>query len=158
MQRSTCRFTRSITVLVGGLVLCTAITLGSPLISQAQKATAPAKPMPAIGNMEAQLSDLHSKLKITSAQEPQWNKVAAVMRENTAGMESLLRARQQKGETLNAVEDLKFFARVTEAQLTGLNKFIPVFEVLYNSMSDQQKKTADTLLTRQGPRQSPKKK
>jgi hypothetical protein len=34
------------------------------------------------------------------------------------------------------------------SMLQGLNKFIPVFEVLYAGMSDEQKKMADSLFTK----------
>jgi hypothetical protein len=46
---------------------------------------------------------------------------------------------------VNAVERMKFHSQITEAHLSHLKKFIPPFEALYTSMSDEQKKTADTL-------------
>jgi len=37
-----------------------------------------------------------------------------------------------------------FHSQITEAQSNQLKKFIPPFEALYNSMSDEQKKITDT--------------
>jgi len=125
------------------------VILGNPLISTAQTNTAaPKSKMSETDRVEARINGLHSKLKITAAQEDQWNKVAEVMRENAAAMEPLVKARQEKGNTLNAVEDLKSYARIADTHAAGLNKFIPVFEVLYTGMSDEQKKIADTLFAR----------
>jgi hypothetical protein len=126
-----------------------AFVLGSPLLSQAQSLTTEAKPkISEADRIEARIGDLHSKLKITKAQEEHWNKVAQVMRENAAAMEPLVRERREKKKTMNAVEDLKSYSRITEAHAAGLNKFIPVFEVLYSGMSDDQKQLADKLFTK----------
>ncbi len=149
MKRSMYRFTRSATVLAVAAFFCMAVILGSPVISKAQTGTAaPKSKMSETDHVGARINDLHSKLKITATQEDQWNKVAGVMRENAATMEPLVKARQEKGNTLNAVEDLKSYAGITNAHAAGLNKFIPVFEVLYAGMSDEQKKIADSLFTK----------
>lgn len=151
MKQSRRRFVRSTTVLVAALLFCVTVILGSPLISTAQTNAAPSKAkMSETDRVEARVKDLHSKLKITAAQEDQWSKVAEVMRENAAAMEPLVKARREKGTTLNAVEDLKSYARITDTHAAGLNKFIPVFEALYASMSDEQKKIADNLFSRIG--------
>jgi hypothetical protein len=154
-----CRFIRSTTVLVAAVLFCMAVILGSPAISKAQTGTAaPKSKMSETDRVEARINDLHSKFKITAAQEDQWNKVAAVMRENAAAMDPLVKARHEKGNTLNAVEDLKSYARITDTHAAGLNKFISVFEVLYASMSDEQKKIADSLFTRHDQKKRSKKK
>lgn len=120
--------------------------LWSPSILKAQAGTAPEKQKASkVDRTEARIKELHSKLKITEAQEEQWNKLAEVMRENAATMEPLVKARQEKGPTLNAVDDLKSYSKIADAHAEGLKKFIPVFEVLYASMSDDQKKNADKI-------------
>jgi hypothetical protein len=125
------------------------VILGSPVVLKAQTgAAAPQPKMSGTDRVEARINDLHSKLKITAAQEDQWKKLAEVMRENAATMEPLAKARQEKGNALNAVDDLKSYARIADAHAAGLNKFIPVFEVLYAGMSDEQKKMADSLFTK----------
>ena len=51
---------------------------------------------------------------------------------------------------MNAVDDLKSYSEITEAHARGLKRFISVFEPLYASMSDAQKKDADTLFRHRG--------
>jgi hypothetical protein len=51
---------------------------------------------------------------------------------------------------MSAVEDLKSYSEIAEAHADGLKKFIPVFEPLYASMSDAQKKDADKLFQHPG--------
>ncbi len=95
--------------------------------------------------VEARIAELHSKLKITPAQETQWKAVAGVMRENAQRMEDLTKARSEDLKTMTAVDDLKSYSEIIAAHEEGLQKFISAFDSLYASMSDAQKKTADAL-------------
>src|SRR5215207_1388482 len=54
--------------------------------------------------VEARITELHSKLKITRQQESQWNDVAQIMRENAKTMDALAQERTAKKE-MTAVED-----------------------------------------------------
>ena len=98
-----------------------------------------------VDRTEARIKDLHARLKITPAQEDLWNKVTQVMRDNAKAMDALNQARSEKAKTMTAVEDLKSYGEIAEAHADELKSFIPVFEELYASMSDDQKKDADTL-------------
>ena len=100
--------------------------------------------------VEARIKELHTKLKITPAQEELWNNVAQVMRDNAKTMEALIKARSEKARTMTAVEDLKSYGEIAEAHADGLKKFIPAFEPLYAGMSDAQKKSADKLFRQHG--------
>jgi hypothetical protein len=122
---------------IGGLLLGT-IALASPLPA----AAAPAKRAPA-DPVEARIEAMHSSFHITSAQESLWKEVAQAMRENAKAMTDLRKARSEQTPPLNAVEELKAYATAVEAHEDGLHKFIPVFQTLYESMSDAQKKIAD---------------
>ena len=44
---------------------------------------------------------------------------------------------------MDAVDDLRSYEQLTEAQVDGIKKLLPAFETLYASMSDDQKKNAD---------------
>src|ERR1700722_3381252 len=57
--------------------------------------------------VEQRITDLHSKLQITSAQDDQWNKFADVMRENGRTMGDLYRQRMAQGDTTTAIDDMK---------------------------------------------------
>jgi LTXXQ motif family protein len=105
-----------------------------------------------VDTVEARIKDLHTRLKITPAQEDLWNNAAQVMRENATAMDALRKARSEKAQTMTAVEDFKSYAEMTEAHTDAIKKFIPVFSALYDSMSDTQKKNTDTIF-RRGPAQ-----
>lgn len=97
---------------------------------------------------ELRIKDMHAKLKITTAQEDQWGKVAQVMRDNAKSMDSLIQARVAHANNMTAVDDLKSYGEITDAHADGIKKLTPVFATLYDSMSDAQKKTADTFFRR----------
>ncbi|HYL79594.1 MAG TPA: Spy/CpxP family protein refolding chaperone [Candidatus Acidoferrum sp.] len=100
--------------------------------------------------VEARIQALHDELGITAEQEDQWKNVTQVMRDNAKSMEELTKARTGRAKTMSALDDLKSYAAITEAHADGLKKFIPAFESLYNTMSDGQKKTADTVFRSRG--------
>ena len=120
---------------VAAAVLCMAIILVCPSLSGTASAA---------DSVDARIKDLHSKLKITAAQDEQWNKVAQVMRDNAAAMEPLITARKEKG-AMNAVDDLKSYSEIQDAHAAGLKNFIAAFEPLYSGMSGDQKKLADNV-------------
>jgi len=106
---------------------------------------------------EGRIADLHAKLKITPAQEDLWSGVTQVMRTNAQAMEPLRKARSEKAPTMTAVEDFTSYAEIADVHADGIKKFVPVFAALYDSMSDAQKKNADTIFrrsetTKKGPR------
>jgi periplasmic protein CpxP/Spy len=94
---------------------------------------------------ELRIKDMHAKLKITAAQEEKWDKVAEVMLNNGKTMDTLTQARVDHAKDMNAVDDLKTYGEVAEAHADGIKKLTPLFADLYASMSDVQKKEADTL-------------
>ena len=99
-----------------------------------------------VDRTELRIKELHATLKITKGQEELWNALIQLMRENAKTMDTLAQARAEKAKTMNAVEDLKSYSEITDAYADGQKKFIPAFEALYNAMSDDQKKNADTIL------------
>jgi hypothetical protein len=100
----------------------------------------------AVGHAEAQIKQLQGELKITKAQEELWINFTQVMRENAKDMDAFFtKASTENAKTMNAVESMKFHSQITEAQLDQLKKLIPPFEAFYASMSDEQKKSTDTI-------------
>jgi len=98
-----------------------------------------------IASVEARITELHKRLHITDAQKTQWDNLAQVMRDNAQAMVDLQKQRAANAKSLNAVDVVKSYGSVIEAHEAGMKKFIPAFEALYNSMSDAQKKIADSL-------------
>jgi hypothetical protein len=97
------------------------------------------------GPVEASIKDLHAKLKITAAQEDQWAKVAAAMRDNAKSMDVLTSARMANAKTMTAVEDINAYGVIAYAHADEIKKFAPVFAALYSRMSSAQKSEADEL-------------
>jgi protein CpxP len=98
-----------------------------------------------VDRVEARIKELHAKLNITQAQEGRWTNVTQVMRDNAQTMDALIKVRADNAKTMTAVDDLKAYSDIAEAHAAGLKKFVPVFEAFYASMSDAQKKNADTI-------------
>ena len=111
------------------------------MASPAASASKPAGTAP----IEARITELHKRLKITDAQKTQWDNLAQVMRDNAQAMAELQKQRAANAESMSAVDAVKSYAAVIEAHEAGMKKFIPAFEALYGSMSDAQKKIADSL-------------
>lgn len=95
--------------------------------------------------VELRIKDMHTKLKITPAEEELWANVTQVMRDNAKIMDDLTQARARNAKTMNAVDDLKSYGEIAEAHAEGIKKLTPAFASLYDRMSDAQKKEADTL-------------
>lgn len=92
---------------------------------------------------ELRIKDMHTKLKITAAQEEQWSKVAQVMRDDAKTMDTLTKARVDHAKDMTAIDDLKSYGEITDAHADGIKKLTAAFSTLYASMSDAQKKAAD---------------
>ena len=146
MKRIICQFTYPTALAVAAVLLAfMVLASASPLrAASAEPGMATSKTSKA-DRVEARITELHTKLKITPAQEEQWNKVAQAMRDNAKTMEALIKARFEKQGTMTAVEDLTSYAEISQAHADTVKTFIPIFEPLYAGMSDSQKKDADKL-------------
>ena len=112
---------------------------GMPVSAQ----TANAAPRAATGGVDALIAHLHDKFKILPAQESLFQKLADTMRADAGTMSALAKKRADGATTRTAVDDLKSYAEISEAHAGGAKKMIPVFEALYDTMTDAQKKAAD---------------
>jgi periplasmic protein CpxP/Spy len=99
----------------------------------------------AVESTESRITQLRSALDITEDQEGLWSNLTQAMRENAKEMDALSKERAGKAKTMNAVEHMKFHNQLTEAQLAHQKRFLPPFEALYASLSDEQKTTTDTI-------------
>jgi hypothetical protein len=152
MKRRDYRVVFSVTLLVVMVAFLSAMFFANANLSFAasgkKKSSAVAMPSP-VEHTETQIKQLQGALNITEAQEELWNNLTKVMRENAKDMEAFTKERAEERaegtKTMNAVEHMKFHSRTTEAHLDQLEKLIPPFEAFYASMSDEQKKTTDTI-------------
>ncbi|RQS20125.1 Spy/CpxP family protein refolding chaperone [Burkholderia sp. Bp8998] len=93
--------------------------------------------------IEQRIKYLHDQLKITSAQEPQWKTFADTMRENGDTMGRLYRTRMES-HNVSAVDDMKQYAELAQANADGAKKLADAFAPLYASFPADQKALADT--------------
>ncbi|WP_082814163.1 Spy/CpxP family protein refolding chaperone [Paraburkholderia monticola] len=96
-------------------------------------------------SIDSRINSLHSKLQITQAQEALWQKVAQVMRDNENTMHALRETRMSQMNNMSAMDDLKSYGQAADAHAEGIRKLTPVFQTLYDSMSDKQKKNTDLI-------------
>ncbi|MEZ0602089.1 Spy/CpxP family protein refolding chaperone [Paraburkholderia sp. IW21] len=139
------------------VMLASAIAMSGAFAQTSAPASAPmsaSAPAPAAKgsherNVEDRIAFLHSQLKITSAQESQWNAFADVMRNNGQTMGQLFQ--QRKAETnLSALDDMKQYATIAQAHADGMKKLVDAFDPLYSSFSPEQKKLADVTFHQPG--------
>jgi protein CpxP len=150
----TARATTAAATLLGAIVLATplfaasgdSMTSTKPSAASAKQEMAATSPEDrGIASVEARIRDLHSRLHITEAQKAQWDNLAKVMRENAQAMVDLKKQRAADAKSMTAVDVVKSYSEVIQAHEDGMKKFVPAFEDLYNSLSDSQKKIADSM-------------
>jgi phage-related minor tail protein len=95
-------------------------------------------------DVEERIKSMHQKLGITGAQEPLWQQVADVMRENQREMQEAVERREQ-AKTMTAIDDLKAYEGIAKAHTKSLEKLIPAFQKLYDNLSPEQKAKADEI-------------
>jgi len=128
------------------VILASALAMSGAFAQTAAPASAPAAAGAQASkhqrNVEDRIAYLHSQLKITPAQDPQWSTFADVMRSNAQTEGDLFKQRQEAGPQ-SAIDDMKQYAAIAQAHADGVKKLIDAFEPLYNSFSPDQKKLAD---------------
>ena len=65
------------------------------------------------------------------------------MRENAHTMGDLYRQRVAQRNTMSALDDMKQYEQITQANADGTKRLVDAFEPLYASLSPEQKKLAD---------------
>src|SRR5436190_16428428 len=82
-------------------------------------------------DVEKHIADLRRQLKITPAQEAQFNAFADVMRSNEKNLETAMQQQQSQGQAGNALDELRSAEKFAEANLEALRRLVPVFQALY---------------------------
>ncbi len=118
--------------------------------------------------VEARLAYVKTALKITPAQEPQWNAYANFVRKSAQDVEQRFEARRTsapaagapgargpRGPRPNAIERLERQQQFMAEGSKRIGDLIAVEKPLYESLSAEQRQTADTVLNqRVGPMQA----
>jgi hypothetical protein len=148
MKHTTTRFHHRTMPLLAAALLFAMATLAVPASAATPTQTQPGAHVASMSTrtpVDTRISNLHTRLQITAAQESLWQPVAQVMRDNASTMDSLRQSRMANTNTMSAVDDLRSYGQVVDAHADGVKKLTSAFEPLYNSMSDPQKRNADLI-------------
>ncbi len=99
-------------------------------------------------HIAGRIAYLKAELKITPAQQPQFDKVAQAMRDSATEREKAFAdMRGQRGQTQTAVDRLEARSKMTQLRAREDQRYLAAFKPLYDSLSADQKQAADQLLT-----------
>jgi periplasmic protein CpxP/Spy len=102
-------------------------------------------------HIDGRIAYMKAELKITDAQAPQFERVAQAMRENAQAMDrSMQQWRSTRDQKKSAVDRLEARTQFAALRAQSSQRFLDAFKPLYASLSDDQKKAADEMLTRHG--------
>jgi hypothetical protein len=97
------------------------------------------------------LAFLKTELKITDNQTPQWNAFADAVRANAKSMKDMHASMMEQRDRSAALPDrLGFHEKMLAAHLDAVRQIKAAVEPLYTSFSDEQKRTADEVLSPMG--------
>jgi hypothetical protein len=124
----------------------------APSPGSAQQPAAPGaqreRPLPS-RHVEGRIAFLRAELKITDAEQARWEHVAAAMRASARQMDQMAQQmRATRDQPRNAVQDLERRAQLAETRASADKTFLAAFKPLYDSLSADQKQSADELFER----------
>lgn len=135
-------FIASIALLAGPVMAQTA----APAPPSATPApVVPAVPTPPKSHpvVEKRIEMLRTTMKITPEQTKAFNEFAQVMRDNAGKMDILITAQAKAMPTMTAVDHMKAYEAITQAHADDMQREVPAFSRLYDTLTPVQKKAAD---------------
>jgi protein CpxP len=94
--------------------------------------------------VEQRIKDLHSQLRITAKQSPQWDAFAQTMRDNAQKTRLAFHDRAQKLSSMDANEAMNSYASLAQLHADNMEKLASSMHDLYSVLSDDQKSIADS--------------
>jgi hypothetical protein len=104
-------------------------------------------PMMQPRHVEGRIAFLKTELKITDAQQQQWSAFADTLRENAKAMTTMHGQMMSNGMTTSAPQLAERHVQMMSLCLEGMKATAAAETALYAVLSDEQKKTADELLS-----------
>jgi protein CpxP len=96
--------------------------------------------------VDGRIAFLKAELKITPAQETQWQQVATAMQQNATALDRVIgNARQQSG-SMDAVQRLTLREQFAKIHADNDARLLTAFKPLYASLSPEQQQMANTLV------------
>jgi periplasmic protein CpxP/Spy len=117
-----------------------------PPASAASSSPMPSRTVPGSDveqRVQEHIRELHAQLRITPAEQPQWDRFANVMRDNARDMDQQFTMRREQFSTMNALQNMQSYERIADAHAQHLQQLVPAFENLYNAMPESQKRLTD---------------
>jgi hypothetical protein len=97
--------------------------------------------------LDARIAFLKTALQITPAQEPAFDALVKVIRDNSAERSQLHQSLHAgAGAPKSTIDRLELHAKLAELHAKHLEAFVAAFKPLYDGLSDDQRKAADDLL------------
>ena len=94
--------------------------------------------------VEKRIMELHTSLRVTAAQQPQWDGFVKVMRDNARQMDAAMVTDVNTLAKMTAVEQMQSYAKITDQHAKDVRNLVPAFQSLYDVMSPEQKLNADS--------------
>jgi periplasmic protein CpxP/Spy len=96
--------------------------------------------------VDGRIAFLKAELKITPAQETQWQQVATAMHENASALDQVITGARQHRGAMDAVQRLTLREQFTKVRADNDTRLLNAFKPLYASLSPEQQQTANALV------------
>lgn len=96
--------------------------------------------------VDGRIAFLKTELKITPAQETQWQQVAAAMRENAKTLDQTITTARQNRTDMDAVQRLELRGQFEKVRADNDARLLTAFKPLYAGLSPEQQQTANQLV------------
>ena len=96
--------------------------------------------------IDGRIAFLKAELKITPAQETEWQQVAGAMRENAKTLDQTITTARQNRTTIDAVQRLESREQFAKVRADNDARLLAAFKPLYASLSPEQQQMANQLV------------
>ena len=96
--------------------------------------------------VDGRIAFLKAELKITPAQETQWQQVAGAMHENANSLDQAIKTARQDRGSMDAVQRLALREQFAKVRAENDARLLAAFKPLYASLSAEQQQVANQLV------------
>jgi hypothetical protein len=111
----------------------------------ARQNRAEASPEQRAARVDRHLTELRGQLRITAAQQPQWEGFATATRENAAALHQRFETRATRLASMSAAESMVDYAEISDLHARQLTRLATSFTALYAVLAPDQQRDADAL-------------
>ncbi len=98
--------------------------------------------------MQHRLTEVHDRLGITPAQQPQWDALVGTLRDNAVAMRANPAVQAIRSGRLDAVQEMRAAADLARQRADAMQRTLPAVEALYAVLSPEQRQMADQEVNR----------